>query len=130
MKTYYLAGKMTGVPRYNIPAFDAAAAALRAKGYSIVSPAELDDPEVRAASYASPDGKGSTGRTWGEFLARDVKIVADDVQGMILLEGWQESRGAKLEVYVGLLCNHEFRLYYRDGRTVEIDPAFVRSFIR
>ena len=129
MKVWYLCGPMSGIPHYNIPAFDAAAVALRANGYNIVSPAELDDPEVRAASYASPDGRSPTGRSWGDFLARDVKIVADEVQGMILLEGWQESRGAKLEVYVGFLCDHEFRLYQGDGVARKTSPAYVRSFL-
>lgn len=112
---YYLAGPMTGIPQFNYPAFDAAAAQLRSDGYDIVSPAEMDDEKTRAAAMASPDGKpglGSTnGETWGDFLARDVKLIADTVDGIICLPGWEGSKGARLEVFVGLLGHKQFAFY-------------------
>lgn len=106
-KPYYICGPMSGYPQFNIPAFDAAAAYMRSLGYYVVSPAELDSPEERAACLASPDGQ-STGKSWGSCLARDVQIVADEVEGLVLLDNWEKSRGAKLEAYVGLLCGHNF----------------------
>lgn len=115
MKKYYLAGPMTGYPQFNFPAFDSAAAHLREHGYAIVSPAELDRPEVREASMASPDGNADGGHpvgdSWGDFLSRDVKIVADEATGIIALPGWQESRGARLEMFVAMLCGHELNEY-------------------
>lgn len=107
---WYLSGPMSGYPKFNFPAFIDAARILRAQGLDIVSPAELDSPEVFAHAMASVDGNpGRQGGTWGEFLARDVRIIADDVDGIILLPAWEESRGAKLEAYVGLLTAKEFR---------------------
>ena len=106
----YLAGPMTGIPQFNIPAFDAAAARLRAEGFDVVSPAELDDPATRAAALASPDGApgsgSSNGETWGDFLARDVKLIADGgIEAIAVLPGWDRSRGARLETFVGAaLC--------------------------
>ena len=76
---WYLAGPMSGIPQSNFPAFDAAAKHLRDLGHDIVSPAELDDEETRANSLANLPTK----QTWGDFLARDVKIVADQVQGIV-----------------------------------------------
>ena len=115
-KFYYIAGPMSGIPRFNIPAFDEAAKNLRAAGYNIVSPAELDDPVTREMAYNSLDGstlKGvhPNGESWGDFLARDVKIVADKVTGIIALPGWRESRGARLEMMVALLCGHDLLEY-------------------
>ena len=105
--TYYLAGQMSGLPLSNFPLFDRVARLLRKDGYTIVSPSELDDETVREGTLA---GKTYEGR-WGEFLSRDVKIVADDVQGLILLPGWENSRGARLEVFVGLLTKKEFAIW-------------------
>jgi hypothetical protein len=106
----YLAGPMTGIPQFNFPAFDAAAADLRERGFEVVSPAELDDPETRAAAFASPDGAPGSGtasdETWGDFLARDVKLIADTgIEAIVVLPDWDKSRGAKLETFVGnALC--------------------------
>ncbi len=40
---WYLAGPMTGIPQFNYPLFDSVSAELRASGYDITSPAEMDD---------------------------------------------------------------------------------------
>lgn len=125
-KKYYLAGPMSGIKSYNIPAFDKAASFLRNRGMQIVSPAELDDPEHRELYLASPDGHGVPGKhTWGDLLSRDVKLVSDVVDGVILLPGWEKSRGAKLEAYVGILNKKEFKHYLGDGRTVSADPGDI-----
>jgi hypothetical protein len=80
-QTLYLGGPMTNYPQFNFPAFDRAAQTLRDHGYTIVSPAELDDPETREAALASADGAPGSGshsvQTWADFLARDVKKIAD-----------------------------------------------------
>lgn len=51
-----------------------------------------------------------TGETWGDILARDVKLIADECDGVAFLPGWGGSRGSKLEAYVGLLTGKEFAL--------------------
>lgn len=102
----YLAGPMTGHAQFNFPRFDAMAEGLRALGHEVQSPAELDDPATRAAALASKDGhpgSGSVnGNTWGDFLARDVKLVADGVDGVAVFHDWWTSKGARLEAY----CAH------------------------
>jgi hypothetical protein len=118
---------MSDLPYFNYPAFESAAAILRANGFSIVSPSELDDPETRAAALANETGSGqSNGHTWGDFLSRDVKIVADEVNGMILLPGWEKSRGARLEAHVALLCGHSF-LEYASGVVQKRDAEWVKE---
>ena len=112
----YLAGPMSHIPQFNIPAFDFAASDLRRRGFTVVSPAELDDPATRAVALASPDGApgsgAANGETWGDFLARDVKLIADGgIEGVILLPEWWRSRGARLEATVGLLCHLRFGEY-------------------
>ena len=111
---YYLAGPMTGIPQFNFPLFFAVTEKLRGLGYEIISPAELDDEEDEGAAMSSPDGAVGSGtgstvnKTWGDFLMRDVKLIADTCKGIIFLPGWQQSRGARLEAFVAILCGHEF----------------------
>lgn len=125
----YIAGPMTHIPQFNFPAFDAMAATLREVGYDVVSPAELDDPTDRAAALASPDGSilsygQGVKKTWGQFLARDVLLIADGdaegpIDGIVVLPGWGNSRGARLETFVGrMLCDKT--VYRWDGRLVKV----------
>lgn len=127
----YLAGPMTGIPKFNYPAFAAAAKHLRELGYVIVSPAELDDPAVQAAANDSRTGTFTqsgtlAGQTWGDLLARDVKLITDTCKGIVFLQGWANSRGAKLEATVALLCEGH-RFYAYDGDIVEIPAEWVKS---
>ena len=110
--TWYLAGPMSWIPRCNFPLFERVARTLREQGLRIVSPAELDDEETRAAAYASADGRPpEDGPTWGDFLSRDVKLIADEAGGVIMLPEWYRSRGAKLEVFVGLVSDKKFAVW-------------------
>ncbi len=127
----YLAGKMSGVPHFNAPLFKLAAEDLRARGYDVVSPVELDSPKMQELALASEDGDlealtRRTGETWGDVLARDVKLISDGgIEGIVLLPGWQESRGARLEATVGLLNNLKFAEWSRQDiggvRTLTIE---------
>jgi len=115
----YLAGPMSGIPQFNFPAFFAAAEQLRAVGFEVVSPAEIDNEEDKGAALASTDGDMRTiesKKTWGDFLARDVKLLADTgIQGIVFLPNWQNSKGAKLEAFVGLLQGFHFWEYIGDA---------------
>lgn len=131
MMRVYLAGPMTGIPQFNIPAFDAAAGDLRARGYDVVSPAELDDPETRKAALASPDGAPGTGtsngETWGDFLSRDVKLIADEgIEGIVVLPGWTASKGARLETFVGRLCKLPILHYGFHDPMLPVDAPLVQ----
>lgn len=80
----YLSGPMTGLPELNFPAFHNAAAELRAMGYEVVNPADLN-----------PDGATS----WAQCMRNDIKALCD-CDALVLLPGWEASKGAHLEVHV------------------------------
>jgi len=146
---YYIAGPMSGIPAFNFPAFHAAAAALRAAGYDVVSPAETDPEDVAAAAMASKDGKPMSGvsETWGDALARDVKMLADGVvvavspiyedgtqdvtrasiDGICFLPGWENSKGARVEAFVGLHTGKRFALYDPEAQdATEVPAEFIQ----
>lgn len=105
---YYLAGPMSHYPKFNVPAFFEGKKALVKRGVDVVLPADLDDPAIVQKLLQSPDGEHSeeftSGLTWGDCLALDVKLIADVVDGVCVLPGWQNSRGARLETFVAFLC--------------------------
>lgn len=79
----YISGPMTGLPDLNFPAFHAEAKRLRELGFEVVNPAELN-----------PDG-GS----WEECLKKDIaELIKCD--GIIMLPGWHNSRGACFELNI------------------------------
>lgn len=125
---------MTGYPQFNYPLFDATAETLRARGYQVISPAEMDDPATREMALKSKDGAPGSGttknETWADFLMRDVKLVADGVTGIVFLPNWQHSRGARLEAFVGLLCGKDFATTF-SGREVQYrTDDYVRDMLK
>lgn len=85
----YIAGPMTGYPDWNFPTFRAAAAALRARGHEVISPAELDEAD------SAPLGS----LPWAEYLRRDIPHLIS-CEAIALLPGWENSRGARLEHHI------------------------------
>jgi len=129
----YIAGPMSGIAQFNYPAFDRAAASIRELGFDARSPAEMDSPEVRALALASTTGDlaelKSSGETWGDMLAADVKMIADELDGVCLLEGWHDSRGARLEAFVCLSVRKPLYRILMSGKMVERSPQSVLDII-
>lgn len=82
----YIAGPMTGIKDHNFPEFNKQAAYLRSMGFDVVNPAELDAGEVLT-------------HPWDYYLRRDLKKLVD-CQVIVLLNGWENSKGANLEYQV------------------------------
>lgn len=86
MSTLYIAGPMTGLPDLNFPAFFEAEDLLKKAGFVVLNPAD------RAGRV--------TGQPWSWYLRRGVADVTES-DGIALLPGWGDSRGARLEWFVG-----------------------------
>lgn len=82
MTRVYLSGPMTGIPENNFPAFHDAAEYLRALGYEVVSPAEIQEA-------------GS----WELCLRADLRELCT-CDSIALMPGWENSKGANLELHV------------------------------
>lgn len=76
---------MTGIPEFNYPAFNAVAKLLRDRGVEVRNPAEND--------------AGSTGKPWEYYIRLALRSLLE-CDEVVLLPGWEASRGAQLERYV------------------------------
>lgn len=77
----YLAGPMTGIEGLNFPAFHAEAARLRALGFEVVNPAEVNpDPTT----------------PWTDCMFRDLAELTT-CDRIVMLPGWEASPGAQIE---------------------------------
>lgn len=81
MSAVFLSGAMSNLPNCNYPAFHKAAQALRARGYRVQSPAE---------NVARPDAK------WEDYMRLSLRQLLKS-ESIVMLDGWQDSRGATLE---------------------------------
>ena len=97
----YLAGPMRGIKAYNHPAFDRAAAALRAEGHEVFSPAEHDRELFPQYDWPRMSGDmatdGFTGQNMREVIHNDLVWITENAEGVALLPGWERSRGVKVE---------------------------------
>jgi hypothetical protein len=124
---------MSGIPQFNYPRFEYVAGELRTEGHDVLNPAEMDDEETRKLALASKDGSlGSgvwNGESWGDFLSRDVKIVADEVDAVCLLENWRFSRGARTEAYIALTVGKPCFVWNDKNGLTQLDDEIVMDAI-
>lgn len=94
----YIAGPMTGIDDWNYPAFFDTEAQLRALGHQVLNPATNDGDTLEAA-LAAAGSPERPNHPWAYYMRRDLPQVME-VDGLCLLPGWQNSKGARLEVHV------------------------------
>lgn len=97
----YLAGPMRGIPHFNYPAFEAAAAALREKGHEVFSPAE-HDMRTFGRDISNPTGSEQQAATEHGFnirkaLCEDLTWICQEADAICMLPGWENSKGATAE---------------------------------
>lgn len=88
---YYLSGPMAGYPENNFPLFEQTTWELRDDGISVESPHEVKHEHL--------DGKPEQ---WGEYLRGDLLMMLERCRGIILIDGWAQSKGAMLELHVAM----------------------------
>lgn len=88
----YLAGPMSGYPDQNCAAFDEAAQLLRRLGHEVWSPAEKD----RENGFVPGRPETLSLLKWDSVMREDLQqVLACD--GVVFLDGWFRSNGARLE---------------------------------
>ena len=98
---------MRGIDKWNFPAFDAAAASLRAYDVGVISPAEMDR-ELGLNENDYPDLPEWF--TVEDALKRDFEAI-DSCTGVCFLPGWENSSGAKEELQHAIKQGKNLYLY-------------------
>jgi nucleoside 2-deoxyribosyltransferase len=81
IKKVYISGPITGMPRLNKRAFKAAAKTLSKQGMQSVNPHDNGVPPAEA---------------WEKHMRADIKLLMD-CDAVVMLKGWENSRGARIE---------------------------------
>jgi hypothetical protein len=76
----YISGPMSGHDNLNFPAFFHAEEWIKRIGYNPVNPARLP-----------------AGLSYQEYINTDLEIIAIMADALLMLPGWESSKGAKLE---------------------------------
>lgn len=97
----YLAGPMRGLPEFNYPAFRVGTAKLRAMGHEVFSPAEHDEKthgtDISNATGDAEQAAKEHGFNIFEALHEDLKFICLEADAVVLLPGWENSKGATAE---------------------------------
>lgn len=83
MKTVYISGPMAGLPDLNAYEFAFAEARIKSAGMNPINPHTLCDPSW----------------DWQKCMRADVKALCD-CDAIFLLQGWEKSQGAQLELHI------------------------------
>jgi len=123
----YLAGPMRNYPEFNFPLFHRAAAMLRESGHDVFSPAENDMKNFGADIAEGSEGcEGDLARKLGmdelelrrRVFGEDMAYICAHAEGVALLPGWEDSRGAYAERAVAIALGLE--VFY-------LEPAMLAS---
>jgi hypothetical protein len=123
----YIAGPMRGYDDFNFPAFRKAAAELRAMGHEVFSPAEKDEELHHAEIFKGDAAIQETKAAAGGFdlrkaLLMDLTYICSAADGIVLLIGWEKSKGACAEsATANALSLHRF-IQTLDGLWQELNP--------
>ena len=93
----FLAGPMTGLDDWNHPAFHAAAKRLRAR------------PDVEEVWNPAEILRGDTSRPRAHYMRVNIRMLMHygGINTIAVLEGWEKSKGARLEVRIGVELGYD-----------------------
>ena len=106
----YISGPITGIDFGNRFAFSCARNALELCGYEVVDPSEVQlDDEA----------------TWTDYMRADLKLLLD-CDFIYMLEGWEKSRGARIELALAkhLRIQESERVKNRASEEIDVDAYY------
>ena len=92
---------MRGIKEFNFPCFLRAERQLILAGHSVFNPAQRDINQYGMGICNSPTGDFKDiehlGFSLREALAADTKYICEEAEAIVLLPGWEKSKGACAE---------------------------------
>lgn len=111
-RTIYLSGPMKGYPGSNYPLFNAVADQLRRAGHRVYNPAEFGAD------------KPFDGFPIREAFAAYSKFICEEADAIVLLPGWEASKGANAERALADNCGIEIIPFDRLSTTITTEGTF------
>lgn len=93
----YIAGPMRGLLDFNYPTFNQYAQAHRNVGWDVENPAEISE------RYGTPEQINADPAMLAAVMAADLHAL-ETCDAIYLLNGWQNSEGARKELATALRC--------------------------
>ena len=111
---------MRGIRYYNFPAFFKAKDLLESMGHTVLCPANMDIKEGFDASR--PEDELSA-MDMERYIVRDVQMIID-ADGVVVLPGFDNSKGAMAEIAVARFLDKPV-YSYPDMNEVKCEPAMI-----
>lgn len=110
MKKIYIAGRMTGVPQFNFPAFDFSRDIFEECGYEVFSPADNDRRLLGKPRDWLPTKDDAIGdwQAWAipnapglrKMLGDDLEWIAKNATHILMKKDWEYGSGTLAEFYL------------------------------
>lgn len=120
MQRPYISGPMTSYQHHNFPLFFRVDEKLKQFDYDPLNPARnTGDTWESAYQYALDNPQ-----TWEAYIRKDTEAVLKS-DGMVLLPGWERSKGACLEVVVSICIGNVIYTWHDidDPGSIKLDPV-------
>ncbi|MDN6286080.1 MAG: DUF4406 domain-containing protein [Corynebacterium casei] len=102
--TIFISGPMSGLPDFNYPSFHEAGEYLQAKGERFFSPAHFK------SGVAKPPPRPEFAEPWEYYMRQSLKqlLLCDRI---LMLPGWENSRGATIEKELAIILNMQIEYW-------------------
>lgn len=135
LRNIYLAGPMQGIPEFNFPRFNAVTKVLRLEGHNVFNPAQKDitrlgtDPSIGNVTGSIEQAKTEHKFSLREALAEDCEYICLEANCILMLPGWETSKGAMAEHRLATALQSEGMdiLYINEEECQELEKWVARN---
>lgn len=125
----YIAGPMRGIPHFNFPAFFQAEDNLKKLGHTCFNPARRDverhGVDISNAEGSEEKAVKEHGFNLREALHDDLVFITMMADGIALLPGWRNSKGANAEKATAEALSLEILYLDTNGQIVQDEAAQI-----